>query len=93
MDTYLQKLLYEGNIDACLVGTNTYDVPIVSEDFETPPTYTTKKVLVLSSENDVHYTITEEQLEMEKDLMFERFPDKTKEIMKNYKTLKMELEK
>lgn len=90
-DTYLQELLCEGDIDSAYVTSNEFQVPIPSEDMESPLTFITKKVLILKH-NDIPYDITEEQLEIEKDLMLSKYPDIEETITSNYNALKDKME-
>lgn len=91
-DTYLQKLLCEGNVNTAYIGTNTYEIAIPSTDIESPPTFITKSVLILESDDGIRYSITEEQLEIKKDAVLNKYPNLEQTIMSNYNTLKEKME-
>jgi len=91
-DTYLQTLLKKGNVNDCFVGVNRYEIPVPSNDLETPPTFITKYAIVLVSEDGVRYSITEEQLELEKDAMLAKYPDESTAILASYNFLKSKME-
>lgn len=91
-DTYLQKLLCEGDVSIAFVGVNDFDIAIPSEDMDTPPSFVTKRVLILVSDDGIRYSITEEQLEVEKNLMLEKYPELSDTIMSNYNELKRKME-
>lgn len=91
-DAYLQKLLCEGNVNTAYIGTNTYEIAIPSTDIESPPTFITKSVLILESDDGIRYGITEEQLELEKNAMISKYPEYEKTVTANYNILKSRME-
>lgn len=90
--TYLQKLLATGNIDQYYVGLNIMQIPVPSDNLEEPPTFIFEGVLVLNSEDGTRYSITAAQLEIEKDLLVNKYPEAAEDIIANYNTLKAKME-